>query len=77
MPLNLFNPIIPNSRNMGVYFFTIVFFTQGFWASIQYRMAHAVYYSKIPVLKQILQVICLIWQKGIEIITGISIPASA
>lgn len=64
-------------KKYGGSFMTIVFFTQGFWASIEYRMAHAVYRSKIPVLKQILQVICLIWQKGIEIITGISIPASA
>ncbi|MEQ3691118.1 MAG: serine acetyltransferase [Flavobacterium sp.] len=28
-------------------------------------------------MKQILQLVCLFWQKGIEIITGISIPASA
>ena len=56
---------------------TIVFFTQGFWAGFQYRVAHAVYKMPIPIVKQLLQLFCLIWQKVIEITTGISIPASA
>ena len=30
----------------------------------------------IPILKQLLKILCLFWQKGIEIVTGISIPAS-
>ena len=64
-------------KKYGGSFITIVFFTQGFWASFQYRWAHAVYRLKIPVLKQLLQIICMIWQKLIEITTGISIPASA
>ena len=64
-------------RKYGGNFFTIVFLTQGFWASFQYRIAHSVYQLKIPILKQILNLICLLWQKSIEIITGISIPASA
>lgn len=55
---------------------TIVFFTQGFWAIFQYRIAHAVYKMPIPILKQLLKILCLFWQKGIEIVTGISIPAS-
>jgi serine O-acetyltransferase len=57
---------------------SIIFFTQGFWAIIQYRFAHTVYASKLPVfLKKIVLFFCLIWQKWIEILTGISIPASA
>ena len=64
-------------KKYGGSFITIVFFTQGFWASFQYRLAHAVYRLKIPVLKQLLQLNCMIWQKVIEITTGISIPASA
>lgn len=44
-------------KKYGGNFITIVFFTQGFWASFQYRVAYAVYCLKIPVLKQILQVI--------------------
>jgi serine O-acetyltransferase len=63
-------------KKYGGNFFTILFFTQGFWAIFQYRIAHAVYTMKFPVIKQVLQVLCLVWQKGIEIITGISIPAS-
>ena len=63
-------------RKYGGNFFTIVFFTQGFWAIFQYRVAHSVYQFPIPILKQLLQLFCLIWQKVIEIVTGISIPAS-
>lgn len=64
-------------KKYGGNFFTIVFFTQGFWAIFQYRIAHSVYRLQIPLLKQILQFFCLIWQKVIEMTTGISIPASA
>jgi len=64
-------------QKYGGNFFTIVFFTQGFWAGFQYRVAHAVYKMPIPIVKQLLQLFCLVWQKVIEITTGISIPASA
>lgn len=64
-------------KKYGGNFISIVFFTQGFWATVQYRFAHAVYNLHIPVLKQMLQVFSLLWQKAIEITTGISIPASA
>lgn len=63
-------------RKYGGNFISILFFTQGFWAIFQYRVANSIYHLKIPVLKQFLQLICLLWQKAIEIITGISIPAS-
>lgn len=64
-------------KKYGGNFFTIVFFTQGFWAVCQYRIANAVFTMRIPLLKQILNLFCLLWQKVIEITTGISIPASA
>lgn len=64
-------------KKYGGNFFTIVFFTQGFWAIVQYRLAHSVYKMRFPVVKQILQILMLLWQKVIEITTGISIPASA
>ena len=63
-------------KKYGGNFISILFFTQGFWAIFQYRVAHLVYQLRIPVLKQLLQVLCLLWQKTIEILTGISIPAS-
>lgn len=63
-------------KKYGGHFFSIVFFTQGFWAIFQHRIANFVYQLKIPVFKQLLQVVCLVWQKIIEILTGISIPAS-
>lgn len=63
-------------KKYGGHFISIVFFTQGFWAIFQYRIAHAVYKMKIPILKNILHFICLLWQKVVEITTGISMPAS-
>ena len=63
-------------KKYGGNFFSIVFFTQGFWASIQHRCAHSVYKMRIPVIKQLLWIICLLWQKLIEITTSISIPSS-
>lgn len=64
-------------KKYGGNFISILFLTQGFWAIMQYRVAHAVYKMRVPILKQILQFLCLLGQKGIEITTGISIPASA
>jgi serine O-acetyltransferase len=65
-------------KKYGGNFFTIVFFTQGFWAIFQYRIAHF-FYKNITLfpLNMIFRVLTFIWQKLIEIITGISIPASA
>lgn len=64
-------------KRYGGHFLSIIFFTQGFWAVFQYRVAHFIYKKiKVPILRQLLLVITLFWQKTIEIITGISIPAS-
>jgi serine O-acetyltransferase len=75
--LTLISSDYKKHEKYGGNFMTIVFFTQGFWASFQYRVAHAVYKIPIPILKQLLQLFCLVWQKVNEIITGISIPGSA
>lgn len=64
-------------KKYGGNIITILFFTQSFWAILQYRFAHVVYRSRVSIIKQLLQLICLLWQKLIEIATGISIPASA
>lgn len=65
-------------KRYGGNFFSIVFLTQGFWAVFQYRIAHYVYIKiHIPILRQLLRFLCLIWQKAIEIAAGISIPSSA
>lgn len=65
-------------KKYGGNFITIVFFTQGFWALIQYRVASYCFKNiKIIGVRQVLLFLLLIWQKIIEIITGISIPASA
>lgn len=64
-------------KKYGGNFFSIIFFTQGFWAIIQYRFASSCFRLKTPILKQILLAGCLVWQKCIEMITGISIPYSA
>lgn len=65
-------------KSYGGNFITIFFLTQGFWAILQYRTANFFHRKlKIPVLRQIVLSICLLWRKLIEITTGISIPASA
>jgi serine O-acetyltransferase len=79
--MNVISLVVSDYRKFKKYggnFLTIIFFTQGFWAIFQHRIAHAIYSSvKIPVLRQVLALISLCWQKIIEINTGISIPASA
>ncbi len=65
-------------KNYGGHFISILFFTQGFWAILQYRMANYFFLKlKLPIVRQLILSICLVWRKGIEIATGISIPASA
>lgn len=65
-------------KNYGGSFLTIIFLTQGFWAILQYRIANVIYRKiHIPILRQILILILLLYQKSIEIVTGISIPSSA
>ena len=65
-------------KKYGGNFFAIVFFTQGFWALFQYRLAHTIFNGfRIPVLRQLLLLLFLLWQKLIEMLTGISIPSSA
>lgn len=65
-------------KSYGGNFITILFLTQGFWAIMQYRTANFFYRRlKIPLLRQIVLSLCLLWRKSIEITTGISIPASA
>lgn len=64
-------------KKYGGHFFAIVFFTQGFWAIFQYRIANEIYRKvNIPIVRPVLLLLCLFWQKIIEVITGISIPAS-
>lgn len=51
---------------------------QGLWALIVYRINHAIYVGKLPLLiKKILLIFGIFNQKWIEIITGISLPYSA
>jgi len=64
-------------KSYGGNFITIIFFTQGFWAIMQYRIANFVFEKvKLPIVRQVLLFFCLMWRKIIEIATGISIPAS-
>jgi serine O-acetyltransferase len=65
-------------KKYGGHFFVIIFFTQGFWAIFQYRIANFIYINiRIPLIRQLLLFMCLIAKKIIEISAGISIPASA
>jgi len=65
-------------RNYGSNFFVTVFLTQGFWALFQYRIAHYLHVKiKWKPFRAFLTFFLLPWKKIIEIVTGISIPASA
>jgi serine O-acetyltransferase len=64
-------------KKYGSHFFAIVFFTQGFWAIFQYRIARYCYIKvKWKLFRLPLLFLMLIWQKMIEITTGISISSS-
>jgi serine O-acetyltransferase len=53
----------------------IIFFTQGFFSILVYRLSHYVYFDfKIPVIKQFLLIILFLFQKLAEITTGIYLP---
>nr|WP_315146983.1 serine acetyltransferase [uncultured Flavobacterium sp.] len=65
-------------KKYGANSFAILFFTQGFWAVFQYRLAHFCYCKiKWQPFRFLFLMLFLFWQKVIEITTGISIPASA
>jgi len=51
---------------------------QGLWALLQYRLAAAVYRSDLPrVVKRVLLLVLVLWQKIIEVSTGTSLPYTA
>lgn len=51
---------------------------QGLWALFQYRIASAIYQSTWPwLVKRPLLVAMVLWQKLIEILTGITLPYAA
>ena len=65
-------------RKYGSSFLAILFLTQGFWATYQYRIAHFVHVKiTLQPFRFLFMGIMYFWQKTIEVITGISIPASA
>lgn len=63
-----------SGKNSFVLFFT----QQGLWALFVYRFFNAVYRSKLPkIIKSVVLLFGVLYQKWIEIVTGISIPYSA
>ena len=52
-------------------------FEQGIWAIAVYRFGRWVREVKIPIVSRILKLIAFLLFKNIEILTGISLPASA
>ena len=56
--------------------FSVILFTQGFWASAVFRFSHwARKRLDFPGLRLIARALCILFQKFIEVFTGISIPA--
>src|SRR5690349_11303791 len=62
----------------GVPLFILLLTEQGLWAILYYRVASTLYRSCLPwVVKQPLLILAVLWQKIIEMTTGISIPYTA
>jgi serine O-acetyltransferase len=63
-------------RNDGV--LAIIITEQGLWALLQYRVASRLYQSRLShLIKRPLLWLCVLWQKAVEITTGISLPYAA
>lgn len=54
-----------------------LFFEQGIWAIAVYRFGRAVREFKIPVTSHLIKLVAFVLFKFTEIVTGISLPASA
>lgn len=53
----------------------LILTTQGLWALFVYRLLNKIFRSKLPfIIKKPLLALGVIWQKWIEVTTGISIP---
>jgi serine O-acetyltransferase len=54
----------------------LMLLNQGLWALLQYRVANGLYRSRLPLKRQLL-LLCVLWQKLIEVLTGIELPYRA
>ena len=55
---------------------SVIALTQGFWASAVFRLSHwALNRFTLPGLRAVINAVCLLFQKFIEVLTGISLPA--
>ena len=62
-------------RVLGTSWFELAF-SQGLAATVQYRTARWIHlHFKIPVLRQILKLICFFWAKFVQVTCGVEIPA--
>ena len=56
----------------------LVLTEQGLWALAEHRFSHCVHYQiQVPLIRQMLKLVSLVWRKVIEITTGISIGCEA
>lgn len=56
----------------------LILSTQGLWALLVYRISNSIYMSNLPrILKKILLLLAVLFQKIIEVTAGISIPYTA
>lgn len=75
--LGLINSDIQKYKKYGSSLVVILFLTQGFWATFQYRIAHFIYtHFSNKQLRTLIMIPVYFWQKVIEILTGITIPAA-
>jgi len=56
--------------------FAVIGLTQGFWASTVFRLSHWAFdHCRLPGLRTVVNTGCILFQKFIEVVTGICIPA--
>ena len=67
---------IKRYRNLESHWFYLLF-EQGLWAIVVYRFGRCIEEFKTPIISHILKLIAFLLFKWMEIITGISLPASA
>lgn len=77
--MGLFNTDIKKYKKYSGKSTLILLLTQqGLWALFNYRFAHSVYKSTLPKIFKIpVLLLCVFWQKWVEIIAGITIPYTA
>jgi serine O-acetyltransferase len=60
------------------HWFLVLLSSKGLWVTIQYRFSRWVHcHVHLPIIRQILKLLCFFWQKVMEAISGVELPNRA